>query len=109
MSCRLALRAMAPAEHRRGRAGRGRAACAARPDSWHRAYCATHSPHLNGPDALSSCAQGAAGSAEGEDLGMIEAEYGEWLARGQAHQQAARPIDAMLCYRQALKSKDRKS
>ncbi|HEY8623718.1 MAG TPA: tetratricopeptide repeat protein, partial [Casimicrobiaceae bacterium] len=35
---------------------------------------------------------------------MIDAEYGEWLARGQAHQQAARPIDAMLCYRQALKS-----
>ncbi len=35
---------------------------------------------------------------------MIEAEYGEWLARGEAHQQAARPIDAMLCYRQALKS-----
>jgi predicted O-linked N-acetylglucosamine transferase (SPINDLY family) len=35
---------------------------------------------------------------------MIEAEYGEWLARGQAHQEAARPIDAMLCYRQALKS-----
>jgi predicted O-linked N-acetylglucosamine transferase (SPINDLY family) len=35
---------------------------------------------------------------------MIEADYGEWLARGQAHQQAARPIDAMLCYRQALKS-----
>ena len=35
---------------------------------------------------------------------MIEAEYGEWLARGQAHQLAARPIDAMLCYRQALKS-----
>jgi tetratricopeptide (TPR) repeat protein len=35
---------------------------------------------------------------------MIEAEYGEWLARGQAHQQAARPVDAMLCYRQALKS-----
>jgi predicted O-linked N-acetylglucosamine transferase (SPINDLY family) len=35
---------------------------------------------------------------------MIEAEYGEWLARGQAHQLAARPIDAMLCYREALKS-----
>jgi protein O-GlcNAc transferase len=35
---------------------------------------------------------------------MIEAEYGDWLARGQAHQEAARPIDAMLCYRQALKS-----
>src|SRR5450432_3036766 len=35
---------------------------------------------------------------------MIESEYGEWLARGQAHQQASRPIDAMLCYRQALKS-----
>ena len=35
---------------------------------------------------------------------MIESEYGEWLARGQAHQQAARPIDAMLCYRRALKS-----
>src|ERR1700737_506291 len=104
MSCRLALRAMAAAAHRPGRAGRGRAACAARPDSRHRAYCAAHSPHFTGPDALSSCAEGAAGSAEGEDLGMIEAEYGEWLARGQAHQQAARPIDAMLCYRQALKS-----
>jgi len=35
---------------------------------------------------------------------MIEAEHGEWLARGQVHQLAARPIDAMLCYRQALKS-----
>lgn len=35
---------------------------------------------------------------------MIESDYGEWLARGQAHQQASRPIDAMLCYRQALKS-----
>ncbi|MDQ6916711.1 MAG: tetratricopeptide repeat protein [Pseudomonadota bacterium] len=35
---------------------------------------------------------------------MIETEYGEWLARGQAHQQASRLIDAMLCYRQALKS-----
>src|SRR2546430_2059550 len=104
MSRRLTLRAVAPAKHHRGRAGRRRAACAARPDGRHRANCAAHSPHLAGPDALSSCAQGAAGSAEGEDLGMIEAEYGEWLARGQAHQQAARPIDAMLCYRQALKS-----
>lgn len=35
---------------------------------------------------------------------MIEAEYGEWLARGHAHQVAARPIDALLCYRRALKS-----
>ncbi len=35
---------------------------------------------------------------------MIEAEYGEWLARGHAHQLAARPIDALLCYRRALKS-----
>src|SRR5580704_16310641 len=104
MSCRLALRAMGPAALRSGRAGRGRTACAAWADSWHRAYGAAHPPHLAGPDALSSCAAGAAGSAEGEDLGMIEAEYGEWLARGQAHQQAARPIDAMLCYRQALKS-----
>ena len=34
---------------------------------------------------------------------MIDAAYGEWLARGQAHQQAGRPIDAMLCFRQALK------
>ena len=34
---------------------------------------------------------------------MIDPAYGEWLARGQAHQQAGLPIDAMLCYRQALK------
>ncbi len=33
---------------------------------------------------------------------MIDAAYGEWLARGQAHQQAGLPIDAMLCFRQAL-------
>ncbi|HXX86220.1 MAG TPA: tetratricopeptide repeat protein [Casimicrobiaceae bacterium] len=34
---------------------------------------------------------------------MIDAAYGEWLARGQGHQQAGLLIDAMLCYRQALK------
>ncbi|MEO8739936.1 MAG: tetratricopeptide repeat protein [Casimicrobiaceae bacterium] len=34
---------------------------------------------------------------------MIDPAYGDWLARGQAHQQAGLPIDAMLCYRQALK------
>jgi protein O-GlcNAc transferase len=35
---------------------------------------------------------------------MIEPDYGEWLARGQAHQLDGRPIDALLCYRRALKS-----
>lgn len=35
---------------------------------------------------------------------MIDTEYGQWLSLGQTHQQAGRPIDAMLCYRQALKS-----
>ena len=35
---------------------------------------------------------------------MLDADYGEWLARGQAHQQAGRPIDAMVCYRRALKA-----
>ena len=34
---------------------------------------------------------------------MIDPAYGEWLARGQAHQRAGLPIDAMLCFRQALK------
>jgi len=31
-------------------------------------------------------------------------DYGEWLARGRAHQEAGRPIDAMVCYRRALNS-----
>jgi protein O-GlcNAc transferase len=35
---------------------------------------------------------------------MIDPDYGHWLSLGRAHQQAHRPIDAMLCYRQALKS-----
>jgi protein O-GlcNAc transferase len=35
---------------------------------------------------------------------VIDAAYGEWLARGQAHQQAGLAIDAMLCFRQALKA-----
>jgi len=34
----------------------------------------------------------------------IREDYEQWLARGLAHQQARRPIDAMLCYRRALKS-----
>ncbi|HWZ73111.1 MAG TPA: hypothetical protein VN326_16775, partial [Casimicrobiaceae bacterium] len=33
---------------------------------------------------------------------MIDAAYGEWLARGEAHQQAGQPIDAMLCFRRAV-------
>ena len=33
---------------------------------------------------------------------MIDAAYGEWLARGVAHQRAGATIDAMLCFRQAL-------
>ncbi len=35
---------------------------------------------------------------------MLDADYGEWLARGQTHQQEGRPIDAMVCYRRALKA-----
>jgi predicted O-linked N-acetylglucosamine transferase (SPINDLY family) len=35
---------------------------------------------------------------------MIREDYGKWLARGRKHQEAGRPIDAMLCYRRALKS-----
>ncbi len=34
----------------------------------------------------------------------IRGDYGQWLARGRAHQQAGRPIDAMVCYRRALNS-----
>jgi tetratricopeptide (TPR) repeat protein len=34
---------------------------------------------------------------------MIDPIYGEWLACGQAHLQAGLLIDAMLCFRQALK------
>jgi protein O-GlcNAc transferase len=32
---------------------------------------------------------------------IIDPAYGEWLARGQAHQRAGLPIDAMLCFRKA--------
>jgi protein O-GlcNAc transferase len=35
---------------------------------------------------------------------MIEQDFGQWLARGRAHQQAGRSIDAVGCYRRALKS-----
>jgi len=35
---------------------------------------------------------------------MVRADYGQWLARGWEHQQAGRPIDAMICYRRALNS-----
>ena len=35
---------------------------------------------------------------------MIREDYGQWLARGWEHQQAGRPIDAMICYRRALHS-----
>jgi protein O-GlcNAc transferase len=34
----------------------------------------------------------------------IRADYGRWLARGRVHQEAGRPIDAMVCYRRALNS-----
>ncbi len=33
---------------------------------------------------------------------MIDAAYGDWLARGVAHQRAGATIDAMLCFRQAI-------
>src|ERR1043165_9581988 len=32
----------------------------------------------------------------------IRSEYGHWLARGREHQEAGRPIDALVCYRRAL-------
>jgi predicted O-linked N-acetylglucosamine transferase (SPINDLY family) len=35
---------------------------------------------------------------------VIREDYGQWLARGWAHQQAGRPVDAMVCYRRALRS-----
>jgi len=35
---------------------------------------------------------------------MIRADYAKWLARGHEHEQAGRPIDAMVCYRRALNS-----
>src|SRR5450755_825282 len=104
MPGRAALRALASIGPAHARIGSRRAAGRTWSHRRHRARCAAHSPHLAGPDALPLCAEGGARRPEGEDRGMIEAEYGEWLARGQAHQQAARPIDAMLCYRQALKS-----
>jgi tetratricopeptide (TPR) repeat protein len=31
-------------------------------------------------------------------------DYGQWFARGRAHQKAGRPIDAIVCYRRALRS-----
>src|SRR5439155_1227768 len=35
---------------------------------------------------------------------MIRADYAKWLARGHEHEQAGRPIDAMVCYRRAINS-----
>ena len=34
----------------------------------------------------------------------MQKDYGEWFARGRAHQKAGRPIDAIVCYRRALRS-----
>ncbi|MGE5667452.1 MAG: tetratricopeptide repeat protein [Betaproteobacteria bacterium] len=34
---------------------------------------------------------------------MSVARYAEWLARGRAHQAEDRPVDALLCYRRALR------
>ncbi len=34
----------------------------------------------------------------------MQEDYGQWFARGRAHQKAGRPIDAIVCYRRALKS-----
>jgi predicted O-linked N-acetylglucosamine transferase (SPINDLY family) len=35
---------------------------------------------------------------------MMREDYGQWFARGRAHQKAGRPIDAIVCYRRALRS-----
>ena len=48
-------------------------------------------------DALKARLDGYAASAAARD------RYAEWIARGRAHQGAGRPIDALLCYRQALR------
>ena len=35
---------------------------------------------------------------------MADSEYEQWVARGRAHQGEGRPIDAMLCYRRAIRA-----
>ena len=35
---------------------------------------------------------------------MASVEYGQWIGRGRAHQGEGRPIDAMLCYRRAMRA-----
>ena len=35
---------------------------------------------------------------------MVTTEYEDWLARGRAHQAQGRAIDAMLCFRRALRA-----
>jgi cytochrome c-type biogenesis protein CcmH/NrfG len=35
---------------------------------------------------------------------MATPDYGDWLFRGRTHQAHGRPIDAMLCYRRALRA-----
>src|SRR5947207_2455375 len=42
--------------------------------------------------------------AHGAPGAVLDTDYGQWVALGQAQQQEGRPIGAMLCYRQALKS-----
>ena len=34
----------------------------------------------------------------------MQEDYGQWFARGRAHQKAGRPIDAIVCYRRALRA-----
>ena len=38
---------------------------------------------------------------------VMRGDYAQWLAHGRRHQEAGRPIDAMICYRRALQSNPR--
>ena len=38
---------------------------------------------------------------------MADEKYNEWVERGRVHQHAGRPVDAMLCYRHALRTNPR--
>ena len=56
-----------------------------------------------GPRAGAPAAGAADRGAESAAALMAAPDYAQWLARGRAHQAQGRAVDAMLCYRRAIR------
>ena len=78
-----------------------------RPRHAHRECGAAPAAHGARPRAVPARARAAGRRAEGEAALMATPPFAQWLARGRAHQWEGRPVDAMLCFRQAARLEPR--